>query len=293
LKIAIICFDRNRSRAEKIKSAIGGDIILYEQDAFKRAFELYDGIIAIMAAGIVTRKIAPLLTEKWTDPPVVAIDDQLTYAIPMLGGHHGANAIARELYTKDVVRLPVISTATEANDVASVESMASALHSTIINRKSTKSINASLLHQPVDTVQLSGPKVVIVDNDVAILSHNEGTRLVVGVGSRKGISKAAVLQAIDAGLGEIDASIDDVKVVATAFVKSHEQGIIDAISELEKPIAFVPKSVINSSRCQTKSRAAIIGLAGVAEPCALALSSLKELVLTKKAYGGVTVAIAR
>jgi len=123
---------------------------------------------------------------------------------------------------------------------------------------------------------------------VAILSHNEGTRLVVGVGSRKGIDKAAVLQAIDAGLGEIDASIDDVKVVATAFVKSHEQGIIDAISELEKPIAFVPKSVINSSRSQTKSRAAIIGLAGVAEPCALALSSLKELVLTKKSYGGVT-----
>ena len=76
MKIAIICFDRNRSRAEKIKSAIGGDIILYEQDAFKKAFERYDGLVAVMATGIVTRKIAPLLTEKWTDHPVVAIDDQ-------------------------------------------------------------------------------------------------------------------------------------------------------------------------------------------------------------------------
>lgn len=293
MNIAILCFDRNRSRAEKIQSAIGGDIVLYEQDAFKKAFELYDGIVAIMATGIVTRKIAPLLTEKWTDPPVVAIDDQLTYAIPILGGHHGANAIARELYKKDVVRLPVISTATEASDVASVETVASALHRTIMNRKSTKSINAALLHRPVDTVKLSGPKVVIVDNDVTILSHNEGTRLVVGVGSRKGISIAAVLQAIDAGLGEIDASIDDVKVVATAFLKSHEKGIIDAISKLEKPIAFVPGSVINSFRSQTKSRSAMLGLSGVAEPCALALSSLKELVLAKKAYGGVTVAIAR
>ena len=293
MNIAIICFDRNRSRAEKIQSAIGGDIVLYNQDAFKKAFELYGGIVAIMATGIVTRKIAPLLTEKWIDPPVVAIDDQLTYAIPLLGGHHGANAIARELYAKGVVRLPIISTATEANDVASVETVASALHRTIINRKSTKSINASLLHQPVDTVQLSGPKVVIIDNNVTILSQNEGTRLVVGMGSRKGIGKAAVLRAIDAGLGEIDASIDDVKVVATAFLKSHEKGIIDAISELEKPIAFVPKSIINSSRSQTNSRAAILGLSGVAEPCALALSSLKELVLAKKAYGGVTVAIAR
>jgi cobalt-precorrin 5A hydrolase len=293
LNIAIICFDRNRSRAAKIKAAIGGDIVLYQQDAFKKAFERYDGIVAIMATGIVTRKIAPFLTEKWIDPPVVAVDDHLTYAIPILGGHHGANAIACELYTKDVVRLPVISTATEANDVASVETIASALHRTIINRKSTKSINASLLHKPVETVQLSGPKVVIVDDDVTVLSHNEGTRLVVGVGSRKGIGKAAVLQAVDAGLSEIEASIDDVKVVATAFVKSHEQGIIDAISELEKPIAFVPKSVINSFRGQTKSRADMLGLSGVAEPCALALASLKELVLAKKAYGGVTVAIAR
>jgi cobalt-precorrin 5A hydrolase len=246
-----------------------------------------------MATGIVTRKIAPLLTEKWTDPPVVAVDDELTYAIPLLGGHHGANAIARELYKKAVVRLPVISTASEAKDVASVETLASATHRSVINRTSAKSINASLLYKPVDTVQLNGPKVVIVDDNVAILSRNEGTRLVVGVGSRKGIGKAAVLQAIDAALGEIGASIDDVKVVATALLKSREKGIIDAISELEKPIAFVPDSIINSSRSETKSRSTMLGLTGVAEPCALALSSLKELVLAKKAYGGVTVAVAR
>lgn len=293
MSVAIICFDRNRSQAEKIQSAVGGDIVLYEHEAFKKAFEHYSGVVAIMATGIVTRMIAPLLGEKWTDPPVVAVDDQLTYAIPVLGGHHGANAIARELCEKAVVRLPIISTATEANDVTSVEALASAMNRSILNRTSTKSINASLLHKPVDTVWLSGPKVVVVDDDVAILSRNEGTRLVVGVGSRKGIGKAAVLQAIDAGLHEIDASIDDVKVVATAFVKSREKGIIDAIGELEKPIAFVPDSIINSTRSQTKSRSTMLGLSGVAEPCALALSSLKELVLSKKAYGGVTVAIAR
>jgi cobalt-precorrin 5A hydrolase len=55
----------------------------------------------------------------------------------------------------------------------------------------------------------------------------------------------------------------------------------------------VPDSIINSSRSETKSRSTMLGLTGVAEPCALALSSLKELVLAKKAYGGVTVAVAR
>lgn len=246
-----------------------------------------------MATGIVTRKIAPLLTGKWTDPPVVAIDDELTYAIPLLGGHHGANAIARALYDKAVVRLPVISTASEAKGVPSLETIASEIGRRIINRTSTKSINASLLQKPVDTVQLKGPKVVIVDDDVAVLSRNEGTRLVIGLGSRKGIGKEAVLKAIDEGLAEINASVDHVQVVATAVLKSHEKGILDAVSELGKPIAFVPHGIINASTSQTESRSTMIGLLGVAEPCALALSSLKELVLAKKAYGGVTIAIAR
>jgi cobalt-precorrin 5A hydrolase len=246
-----------------------------------------------MATGIVTRKIAPLLTGKWIDPPVVAIDDELTYAIPMLGGHHGANSIARMLYEKDVVRLPVISTASEAKGVASIETVASETRRRIINRTSTKSINASLLQKSVDTVHLKGPKVVIVDDEVVVLSRNEGTRLVIGLGSRKGVDKEAVLKAIDAGLDEINAPIDHVQVVATAVLKSHEQGILDAISELEKPIAFVPHSIINSFKSQTKSRSTMVGLSGVAEPCALALSSLKELVLAKKAYGGVTIAVAR
>jgi cobalt-precorrin 5A hydrolase len=293
VRIAIICFDRNRSRAERIQSAIGGDILPYEPGAFKKAFEFYGGIVAIMATGIVTRKIAPFLTGKWTDPPVVVVDDKLTYAIPLLGGHHGANDVARALYKKGVVRLPVISTASESKDVASVETLASSMHRSIINRTSTKSINASLLQGPVDMVRLSGPKIVIVDDNVAVLSHKEGTRLVVGLGSRKGIDKAAVLLAIEAGLDEIDASIDEVKVVATAFLKSREKGIVDAITELEKPIAFVPDAIINSSRSYTESCSTMVGLAGVAEPCALALSNFKELVLPKKAYGGVTIAVAR
>jgi cobalt-precorrin 5A hydrolase len=197
------------------------------------------------------------------------------------------------LFEKDVVRLPVISTASEAKGVASIETLASETHRRIINRTATKSINASLLQKPVETVELNGPKVVIVDDEVVVLSRNQGSRLVVGLGSRKGIEKKAVLQAIEAGLAELDASIDSVLLVATAVLKFHEKGILEAVSELEKPIAFVPHSIINASTSQTKSRSTMVGLSGVAEPCALALSSLKELVLAKKAYGGVTIAIAR
>jgi len=246
-----------------------------------------------MATGIVVREIAPLLKGKWADPAVIAVDDQLNYAIPIVGGHQGANHIARELHKRDVVRLAVISTATEANGVLSVEAIAARLNRTIVNRASTKAINTTFLLKPVETVHLTGPQIVIVDDGVAVLSRKSASALAVGIGARKGIEKSLVLEAIQSSLVELDASIEDVSTIATAYLKLSEQGISDAALELGKPIAFVPKQIIDATRGQTSSRAEMLGLSGVAEPCALALSNLCELVLAKRVYGGVTVAIAR
>ncbi|MEI8331770.1 MAG: hypothetical protein WCF90_09040 [Methanomicrobiales archaeon] len=47
--------------------------------------------------GIIERKCAPLISDKWTDPTVVVINTDLRYAILLLEGHHGANALAKEL----------------------------------------------------------------------------------------------------------------------------------------------------------------------------------------------------
>jgi len=246
-----------------------------------------------MATGIVVREIAPFLKGKWADPAVIAVDDRLNYAIPIVGGHRGANQIARELHKKDLVRLAVISTATEANDVPSVEAIAAHLNRTIVNRTSTKTINTTFLHKPVEIARLTGPQIVIVDDDVAVLSKKNASALAVGVGARKGIEKSMVLEAIHSSLVELNASIEDVNTIATAYLKLGEQGISDAAFELGKPIAFVPKQIIDATRGQTSSRAEMLGLSGVAEPCALALSNFCELLLTKRAYGGVTVAIAR
>ena len=250
-------------------------------------------VIALMATGIAVREIAPLLKGKWVDPPVVAVDDRLDYAIPIVGGHHGGNEIARELHKEGVVRLAVISTATEALDVPSVEALAARENRTIMNRASTRTINTTSLFKPVEVAHLSGPKIVIVDDDVAVLTSTKGTALSVGVGARKGIGKSVVLDAIRSGLAELDASINDVRTIATAYLKLGEQGISEAAFELGKPLAFVPKQVINATLGQTSSRSEMLGLSGVAEPCALALSNLSELLLPKRVYGGVTVAIAR
>src|SRR4051812_25675948 len=54
-------------------------------------------IIGLCASGILTRAVAPLLDDKRLEPPVVALAEDGSAAVPLLGGHHGANAMARAL----------------------------------------------------------------------------------------------------------------------------------------------------------------------------------------------------
>ena len=54
-------------------------------------------IIGICASGILIRAVAPLLADKRSDPPVLAVTDDGATVIPLLGGHHGANKLVREI----------------------------------------------------------------------------------------------------------------------------------------------------------------------------------------------------
>ena len=51
-------------------------------------------IVGICAAGILVRALAPALAGKHADPPVVAVAEDGSVAVPLLGGHHGASALA-------------------------------------------------------------------------------------------------------------------------------------------------------------------------------------------------------
>ncbi|HSY89276.1 MAG TPA: precorrin-3B C(17)-methyltransferase [Verrucomicrobiae bacterium] len=54
-------------------------------------------IIGLCAAGVLIRSLAPLLTDKTREPPVLALAEDGSTAVPLLGGHHGANELARRL----------------------------------------------------------------------------------------------------------------------------------------------------------------------------------------------------
>src|SRR6202043_3169522 len=54
-------------------------------------------IVGLCASGILIRAIGPLLDDKRAEPPVVALAEDGSVAVPLVGGHHGANALARAL----------------------------------------------------------------------------------------------------------------------------------------------------------------------------------------------------
>ena len=54
-------------------------------------------IIALCAAGIVIRTLAPLLMEKGAEPPVLAVAEDASAVVPLLGGLGGVNDMARAI----------------------------------------------------------------------------------------------------------------------------------------------------------------------------------------------------
>jgi len=78
--------------------AEGADRIFSDTMSHLRAlFVAGTPIAGVCAAGILIRAVAPLLGDKQREPAVVAIAEDGSVAIPLLGGHHGANRIARAI----------------------------------------------------------------------------------------------------------------------------------------------------------------------------------------------------
>jgi len=285
----VIALPRFSRDAERIATFLGAEFREYNPDIFSELFPHSHRIVAVMSMGIVMRKIAPLLRDKWTDPAVVVVSPDLAYAIPLVGGHHGANALAQELTALGIVS--VITTATETLGKPSVETIAVQHGCDIVNRDSTRSVNAAMLDMDVPVYAVQGPAIVIAGPEVSLLvSKGEYT---VGIGCRKGVGKEEVIAAIRSACADAGIDPGDVQVYATTQKKCNETGLSRAISALSANLIFLDDDTINAQTIVTPSKAKKIGLLGVAEPCALAVAQRKELVMKKNVYGRVTVAIAR
>jgi cobalt-precorrin 5A hydrolase len=285
----VIALPRFMKRAQEIGRHLGAEVIPYSPDAFASAFAAYSGIVAVMSAGIVVRSIAPLLRDKWTDPAVVVVSPDLAWAVPLAGGHHGANRIARSLGELGI--RPVITTATETAGRMSVEAIAEEKGHRVLNPPSTRAVNAAILDGEVPVYPVPGPGIVIAGPAVSVLLR-EG-EYAVGLGCRKGLPAEEVLAGVRAGLSEGGITPGEVFAYGTTARKLHEKGLVEAVEALGGNLVFLDDAAIEARPAPTPSRAGLLGLKAVAEPCALALARRGILVLPKKKYGGVTLAIAR
>ena len=174
-RIVVVTFERNMAVAEKVAACLNGDIVLYEKGIFEKFIGKYDAIVALFASGIAIREMAPLLSGKWEDPALVVVDSALRFAVPVLGGHHGGNETARKLEALGTI--PVVTTATEAHQKQSVEGIAGILGCDVRNRYSTIAVNCALLDGDVEILEVKGPRIVVVSEDVSVLVRRPDGKL--------------------------------------------------------------------------------------------------------------------
>ena len=66
-------------------------------ETIRRHYQSGHAIIALCAAGITIRALAPVLDNKGAEPPVLAIADDGSAVVPLLGGTTGVNVLARQI----------------------------------------------------------------------------------------------------------------------------------------------------------------------------------------------------
>ncbi len=114
-------------------------------------FQDYDGLICIMATGIVVRTLAPFLGDKERDPAVVVMDEAGQFVISLLSGHlGGANKLSEDLAAL-LGAQAVITTASDVTKSLSVDMLAQGLGLHMTSLEEAKRVTAHVVSGlPVD-----------------------------------------------------------------------------------------------------------------------------------------------
>lgn len=111
----------------------------------KQQMEEKKVLIFIGACGIAVRAIAPHITDKLHDSPVLVMDEKGEYVIPILSGHMGgANELACWISEK-MRAIPVITTATDINKKFSVDLFAKKNNLAIVNKEGIAKVSSKVL----------------------------------------------------------------------------------------------------------------------------------------------------
>ena len=121
-------------------------------------------------------------------------------------------------------------------------------------------------------------------------------QVIVGVGCRRGMSAQKIVRAVETALAEVGVKKDEIRWLASADVKADEPGLIQAARDLGVPLRLVDSEEIRLSTKPFQHSGFVqekVNLPAVAEAAALLAGRRTRLIQPKKAYDGVTVALAR
>jgi len=137
----------------------------------------------------------------------------------------------------------------------------------------------------------------ILFSEAVITTTTEALKtLIVGVGCRKGTTSGKIVTAVKTVLAEADLSLSDVRLISSADIKAKERGLLDAARELGIPLKFISSEEIRNCSLDFRRSDLVeekVNVPAVAEPCALLAGRRTRLLVGKKIFNGVTVAVAQ
>ncbi len=297
-----------------------------------KQFSRYRGHIFIMSTGIVVRMIAPLIRDKTEDPAVVVMDDAGRNAISLLSGHiGGANALARNV-ASIIGAAPVITTATDVNDVPAIDVLAGEKNLLIENPSAIKGVSMALLtgnsvciHDPFGLLQTipdawqhfedmtwdnrtsecgfpdDVPGIFVDDilppwQDSSRILILRPRSLVVGMGCNRGTDMAEMQELLLETFEAAELSTGSIKVIATIDIKQDEPGLLRLAQEMGVPLVFFSRESLGSVETVENPSEMVekhVGVPSVCEAAAILGAQYGRLIVPKRNTPNVTIAIAR
>ncbi len=273
-------------------------------------------IVGICAAGILIRAVAPLLTAKQREPPLVSVAEDGSVVVPLTGGHHGANAIARAIAAV-AGGIAAITTAGDLRLGVALDEPPPGWH--IADPERVKPVAAALLAgEPVALIEEAGggewlragaiawadnatAKAIVSDRaasprSTALVYHPPV--LALGIGCERGCAAEEIADLAHAALAEAGLAAGAVAAIVSIELKLAEPAIHGLAAGFGVPARFFPvqRLLAETERLSERSEAVFraTGCWGVAEGAALAAAGpAGELVVPKRRSRHATCAVAR
>lgn len=277
-------------------------------------------IVGICAAGILIRALAPLVCDKRAEPAVIAVAETGACAVPLLGGHHGANALARAI-SGALAGVAAITTGGDVRLGLALDDPPPGWR--LANPRAAKTITAALLaDRPVhlsvaagDGGWLRSSRARFVDSaaEAGALGVRVTDRrtqlipttlvlhppvLVVGVGCARGAPPEELIALVEGTLASHGLAAGAVACVASLDLKADEPAVHALAERLGVPARFFTAEELERERPRLANPSEIVfqevGCHGVAEGAALAAAGAEaSLFVTKTKSAQATCAVAR